>query len=81
MYSCREATRLMAEEAQLNWFGTAKLKMHVMICPLCKNFQAQMNELKIQIKKNLKRELSQDEKEKVNDLENKIILKIKQSSD
>jgi len=81
MYSCREATRLMAEEASLNWLSSVKLKMRVMICPLCKNFQDQMIELKSQIKKNLKRDLSQDEKDKIKNMENKIIAKIKPSSD
>lgn len=81
MYSCREATRLMAEESELNWFGSLKLKVHVMMCPMCKSFQTQMNLLKQQVRKNLMREMTEDEKIRLKNLEDKVISKIKPSSD
>lgn len=81
MYSCREATRLMAEEAELNWFGTAKLKMHVFICPMCQKFQQQMIQLKLQIRKNLTKENTEDEKLRMKNLEDNIVSKIKRSAD
>lgn len=48
MLNCVEATRLMSEaqERELTLTEKLPLKMHVMMCSGCRNFQAQMRTLR-----------------------------------
>ena len=80
MISCKEATTVLAEESRLSLMGKIRLKIHLAICPLCRSFENQLQKLKLGIRKNMTQELTEQDKQLSQQIEDKIVSEIKRKN-
>jgi len=71
--SCSEAAHRLSENDQINLAMKLKLKMHVMICQHCTDYETQLNIIHKTAKDIPKVDLADNEIKQINDSKNNII--------
>lgn len=79
MLSCREIAKILSSKEELSLIKRTELRMHLLMCKHCSNYNKQLNLMKESFQ-NLFKKKSTIEKEKVVKLENDIIKKHVKSS-
>jgi len=72
MLNCKEVVRLISSEDKLSFIQKTELKMHLLICKHCSNYNRQMDSLSKGLKKIFSIK-SEENREKIQELEKVII--------
>lgn len=78
MLSCKEIAHILASEEDLSIMRRTELRMHLLMCKHCSNYNKQLRFLKSGMKKLFKQKTNIDS-EKVKKLEEEIIKKVSSS--
>lgn len=73
MLSCKETVKILSSDAQLTLMKKLEIKMHLLFCRHCWKYAQHLQILKINLKKFYSTQFLKAEKEKITELENKIL--------
>lgn len=80
MLSCKEIAHMLASEEDLSLMKRTEVRMHLLMCKHCSNYNKQLIFLKNGIRKLFKQKTAVDD-EKIKNLENEVVKKIPTPAD
>lgn len=79
MKSCKEIAKLLSPNQKISLWGKIEIRMHMLICKMCRDYQKQIGYLKKKYTENFNQKVELNA-EKIKSLEDKIIHDHKKSS-
>jgi hypothetical protein len=75
MLSCQDVAFILSSGEDLTMTKKFKLKMHLLICQCCTDYESQLNIINHQAQKSIKLELTNEQKQQIEKSQEKVIEK------